>query len=214
MNPALKQTTTKGEDTRALILEAAVQMAAESGFESLTIGSLAEKTGLSKSGLFAHFGSKLDLQIATMDEAARRFTEAVFQPALQAPRGLKRLEVLFEGWIDWRDRASLKGCPLNAASEEYKHQPGPMRDAILERHRQLERALAKAASMAIEAGELERGTDPMQVSFEMVGIVLSYFRCELLMGQDVARKRALTAYARLIDSARVSTPQNPAAARR
>ena len=214
MNPALKQTTTKGEDTRALILEAAVQMASESGFESLTIGSLAEKTGLSKSGLFAHFGSKLDLQIATLDEASRRFTEAVFQPALKAPRGLKRLQALFEGWIDWCDRAALKGCPLNSASEEYNHQPGPMRDAVLERQRLLERELAKAANMAIEAGELERETDSAQLAFEMVGIVLSYFRCEHLMGHDVARKRALTAYGRLIDSARVSTPQNPAAARR
>lgn len=212
MNAAqsLRQST-KGEETRAQILDAAVQMAAEGGFEALTIGSLAEKTGLSKSGLFAHFGSKLDLQIATLDEAARRFTEAVFQPALKAPRGLKRLGALFEGWIDWPGRASLKGCPLNSASEEYNHQPGPMRDAVIDRQRLLERELAKAAQMAVDAGELEAGTDTMQVAFEMVGIVLSYYRCEQLLGHDVARQRAMKAYARLIDSAR---PQPPLAAAR
>jgi AcrR family transcriptional regulator len=209
---AIRQT--KGEETRAQILDAAVQMASEGGFEALTIGSLAERTGLSKSGLFAHFGSKLDLQIATLDEAARRFTEAVFQPALKVPRGLKRLEALFIGWVDWRDRASLKGCPLNAASEEYNHQPGPMRDAIIERQRLLERELSKAAKMAVDAGELATETDTMQLAFEMVGIVLSYYRCEFLMGHDVARQRALTAFARLIDSARPLPSQQAAAAGR
>jgi AcrR family transcriptional regulator len=205
--------STKGEETRAQILEAAVQMASEGGFEALTIGSLAEKTGLSKSGLFAHFGSKLDLQIATLDEAARRFTEAVFQPALKVPRGLKRLGALFEGWVDWPGRASLKGCPLNSASEEYNHQPGPMRDAVMERQRLLERELAKAARMAVDAGELDTSADTSQIAFEMVGIVLSYYRCEQLMGHDVARQRALTAYSRLIDSARPHAAAHAAARR-
>ena len=213
MNAAPLRQGTKGEETRAQILDAAVQMAAEGGFEALTIGLLAERTGLSKSGLFAHFGSKLELQIATLDEAARRFTEAVFLPALKAPRGLKRLGALFEGWIGWPGRASLKGCPLNAASEEYNHQPGPMRDAVLERQRLLERELAKAAQMAVDAGELDAATDTSQVAFEMVGIVLSYYRCEHLMGHDVAHRRALTAYARVIDCVRAPHPAKHAAAR-
>ncbi len=215
LRTSLSRPGTKGEETRAQILDAAVQMASEGGFEALTIGSLAERTGLSKSGLFAHFGSKLELQIATLDEAARRFTEAVFLPALKVPRGLPRLQALFEGWVDWRDRASLKGCPLNAASEEYNHQPGPMREAVIERQRLLERELAKAAQMAVDAGELAAGTDTAQVAFEMVGIVLSYYRCEHIMGHDVARGRALTAYRRLIDAARPQASQkNPAVARR
>jgi len=213
MNALALRQNTKGESTRAQILDAAVKMAAEGGFEALTIGSLAEKTGLSKSGLFAHFGSKLDLQIATLDEAARRFTEAVFLPALKVPRGLRRLEALFEGWVDWPGRAELKGCPINAASEEYNHQPGPMRDAVMERQRLLERELAKAAKMAVDAGELDTTADTAQIAFEMVGIVLSCYRCEQLMGHDVARQRALTAYSRLIDSAR-PLAASPAAARR
>src|SRR5215217_1435861 len=91
---AAHTSATKGEETRSTILAAAVEQASACGFESLTIGSLAEKTGMSKSGLFAHFGSKLDLQVAALDEAARCFTESVFLPALKAPRGLKRLRAL------------------------------------------------------------------------------------------------------------------------
>src|SRR6187455_2797623 len=98
------RTATKGEETRAAILGAAVEQASACGFESLTIGTLAEKTGMSKSGLFAHFGSKHDLQLAALDEAARQFTEAVFMPALKAPRGLKRFRALIENWINWPHR--------------------------------------------------------------------------------------------------------------
>jgi len=102
MNPVAAtgiKPATKGEETRAAILAVAVEQASASGFESLTIGTLAEKTGMSKSGLFAHFGSKHDLQLAALDEAARQFTEAVFMPALKAPRGLKRFRALIENWI-------------------------------------------------------------------------------------------------------------------
>ena len=214
MTPAAFKAT-KGEETRAQILDAAVQVASESGFESLTIGTLAEKTGLSKSGLFAHFGSKLDLQIASLDEAARRFTEAVFLPALKAPRGLKRLRAIFEGWVDWPWRASLKGgCPINAASAEYNHQPGPMRDAVIERQRLLGRELAKAVQLAVESGEFHKGADATQFVFEMVGIILSCYRAEALLGQEAARKLALAAFARLVDSVRPQGARATAASRR
>src|SRR5437763_9114387 len=100
---------TKGEETRAQILTAAVEQASACGFESLTIGTLAEKTGMSKSGLFAHFGSKLELQMAALDESARQFTEAVFMPAMKAPRGLRRLKALFDNWLTWPQRMRLPG---------------------------------------------------------------------------------------------------------
>ena len=127
MGPVSERATTKGEETRAQILAAAVEQASAAGFESLTIGSLAERTGLSKSGLFAHFGSKLDLQVAALDEAARLYTEAVFLPALKAPRGLKRLRALFDLWLSWPQNARLPGgCPIDSALREYDHRPGPM----------------------------------------------------------------------------------------
>src|SRR5690242_16259392 len=145
----------KGEVTRAQILAAAVEQASASGFESLTIGTLAERTGLSKSGLFAHFGSKLELQLAALDEAARQFTEGVFVPALKAPRGVKRLRALFDHWLSWPRRAHLPGgCPIDAASREYQHQAGPMREAVIERQKELDRGLRKAIQLAIDTGEL------------------------------------------------------------
>jgi AcrR family transcriptional regulator len=128
MNAAavIRHSTTKGENTRFAILAAAVEQASAAGFESLTIGTLAEKTGMSKSGLFAHFGSKLELQMAALDEAARQFTEAVFLPAMKAPRGLRRFQALFENWITWPQRASLPGgCPIDAASRIDGGQCGP-----------------------------------------------------------------------------------------
>lgn len=199
MTPAAIKAATKGEETRAQILAAAVIQASGGGFESLTIGTLAEKTGLSKSGLFAHFGSKLDLQIAALDEAARQFTEAVFMPAMKAPRGVRRLRALFENWVTWPHRASLPGgCPLDAASREYQHQPGPMRDAVIERQKLLDRELSKAVQMAIDTGELAPTTDPGQVAFDMLGTILGFYRSEQLLGSAEAGRRARVAFDRLI----------------
>jgi AcrR family transcriptional regulator len=201
MSPAATnaKTSTKGEETRAAILAAAVEQASASGFESLTIGSLAEKTGLSKSGLFAHFGSKLELQIAALDEASRLFTEGVMMPAMKAPRGMKRLQAIFDGWIHWPQRASLPGgCPIDSATREYHHQPGPMRDAVIERQRILGREISKAVQMAVESGELLADTDCGQVTFDMFGIILACYRTELLLGTDEANRRARVAFDRLI----------------
>ncbi len=208
----------KGEETRAQILDAAVQQASEAGFESLTIGSLAERTGLSKSGLFAHFGSRTDLQIAVLDEAARRFTEAVFLPAFKAPRGLKRLRALFENWITWPEHAQLRGgCPMHAASAEYDDQPGPMRDAVVERQRVVGRELAKAVKMAVDTGELRADTDPGQFVYEMFGLILAFYYTQRLLGDAGAASRAIAGFDRLVDAHRAPAAKSasrPAAARR
>ena len=204
MSPsAAAKQTAKGEETRSQILAAAVQQASQCGFESLTIGTLAEKTGMSKSGLFAHFGSKQELQLAALDEAARQFAEQVFMPALKAPRGLKRLRALVEGWITWPQRANLPGgCPVDAASREYLHQPGPMRDAALDRQKQLDRELTKAVQLAIDTGELAPDTDPRQFAFELVAIVLASMRVTLLRGADESNRLARAAFDRLVETHR------------
>ncbi len=199
---------TKGEETRSQILAAAVEMASETGFEALTIGSLAERTGLSKSGLFAHFGSKLDLQVATLDEAARCFTEAVFLPAMKAQRGLKRLNALFDNWITWPAKARLPGgCPIDAAGREYDHHPGVMREAVIERQKLLDRELTKAVQMAVDAGELAPDADARQIAFEFVGIVMISFRTEMLFGAEEAHRRARTSFDRLIEQHLPNTPR-------
>lgn len=195
--------TTKGEDTRAQILSAAVEQASASGFESLTIGTLAEKTGMSKSGLFAHFGSKLELQMAAIDESARQFTEQVFMPALKAPRGVKRLRALFENWVSWPQRASLPGgCPLDAASREYSHKPGPIREAVMDRQRHLSRELTKAVQLAVETGEFASNTDAKQVAFEFLALVLAFYRGEMVLGVEDSRKFARAAFERLLEANR------------
>ena len=200
MSPALAaKSTPKGEETRAQILAAAVQQASASGFESLTIGSLAEKTGMSKSGLFAHFGSKLELQMAALDEAARQFSEAVFLPAMKVPRGLRRLHAIFENWLSWTERARLPGgCPIDAAMQEYDHRPGTMRDAICERHRQLGRELTRAVRLAMETGELAPATDPAQIAFGMLGTILVFYRARITLGGDEAMRRARLAFEQLL----------------
>jgi len=115
------------------------------------------------------------------------------------PRGLKRVRSLFDHWISWPQRASLPGgCPVDQATREYQHQPGAMRDATLERQKLLDRELSKAVQMAIESGELAKGTDPRQFAFDMMGVILVFYRAELLLGTAEASQRARTAFDRLV----------------
>ncbi|MGE0356187.1 MAG: TetR/AcrR family transcriptional regulator [Burkholderiales bacterium] len=207
----------KGEETRAQILDAAVQQASRGGFESITIGALAGSTGLSKSGLFAHFGSRTDLQIAALDETARRFAQAVFLPAMKAPRGLSRLRAIFQGWIDWPEHGKLRGCPMQGASGEFDDLPDAMRAAVVERQRQLATELAKAVTMAVDSGELRAGTDARQFVFEMTGFVLACFSAQRLLDDAGASARAIAGFERLVDCHRAPARKSatrPAAPRR
>jgi AcrR family transcriptional regulator len=133
----------------------ALAQASEAGFESLTIGTLADRAGLSKSGLFAHFGSREELQVAAIEAAAARFTETVFLPALKARRGLPRLRALFDHWLDWTVRSGLThGCPMQSAAVEFDDRPGPVRDAVVEHFARLERELGRAVELAVGQGHL------------------------------------------------------------
>ena len=194
---------TKGEQTRALILDHAVRYAAVHGFEALTIGSLAERSGLSKSGLFAHFGSKEELQIATIDEAVRRYNEAAYFPALSAPRGLPRLRRLFEHWLDWTERSGLASCPVMAAASEFDRRDGPVRDTI-EAHMRLQHTgLVKAAEMVKASGEFDASTDTQQFAFELFGIFMAYYRARNLFRDTHAAQRARAAFERLLRAAQM-----------
>ena len=193
----------KGEDTRAAILDAALVQASEAGFESLTIGSLADRVGLSKSGLFAHFGSREELQVAAIEAAAARFTETVFVPALKAPRGLPRLRALFEGWLAWTTHSGLvHGCPMQAAAVEFDDRPGPVRDAVIEHFAGLERGLCRAVELAIGQGHLRKDLDRGQFAFELMGIIFAYYHNARLFRVDQAESRARAAFERLIACAR------------
>jgi len=191
--------TTKGEQTRVAILDEALRVASKLGLEGLTIGGLAEATGMSKSGLFAHFGSREDLQLAVLEHAAQRYGETVLMPALKIERGLPRLRAMFEHWLDWTLASGLPGgCIMIAAAAEYDDRPGPIRDAVIANQHRGNAVTRKAVRLAIEEGHLIPGTDPEQISFEMLGIVLASHNHRRLLGDREARKRALTAFDQLI----------------
>ena len=190
---------TKGEQTRAAILDEALRIASKLGLEGLTIGSLANATGMSKSGLFAHFGSREDLQLAVLGHAAQRYGEQVFVPVLKIERGLPRLRALFERWLDWTIESGLPGgCIMISAAAEYDDRPGPIRDAVIANQHRGNAISQKAVRLAIEEGHLSPGTDPEQISFEMLGIVLASHNHRRLLGDREARKRALTAFDELV----------------
>ncbi|MGQ0654724.1 MAG: TetR/AcrR family transcriptional regulator [Betaproteobacteria bacterium] len=192
-------TPTKGEQTKAAILDAALAIASRLGLEGLTIGSLAEATGMSKSGLFAHFGSRGDLQLAVLEHAAQRYGERVFVPALKIERGLPRLRALFEHWMDWALSSGLPGgCIMISAAAEYDDRPGPIRDAVIANQHRGNAITRKAVRLAVEEGHLREGTDAEQIAFEMLGIVLASHNHRRLLGDKEARKRALTAFEELI----------------
>ncbi|HEX6295939.1 MAG TPA: TetR/AcrR family transcriptional regulator [Burkholderiales bacterium] len=191
--------TTKGEQTRAAILDEAFRVASKLGLEGLTIGGLAEATGMSKSGLFAHFGSREDLQLAVLEHAAQRYGETVLMPALKIERGLPRLRAMFEHWLDWTLASGLPGgCIMIAAAAEYDDRPGPIRDAVIANQHRGNAVTRKAVRLAIEEGHLKTETDPEQITFELLGIVLASHNHRRLLGDKEARTRALKAFEELV----------------
>jgi AcrR family transcriptional regulator len=191
--------TSKGERTRAAILDAALRIVSKSGLDGLTIGTLAEATGMSKSGLFAHFGSREELLLAVLAHGQAEFTEVVFQPAMKKPRGLERLRAMFINWLDWTESAELPGgCPMIGGASEFDDKPGPVRDMLAGGQRTWIETLKRTVRQAIEEKQLPPDTDPEQIAFEMFGIALVVHHHRRLLGYPKARARALAALDKLI----------------
>ena len=192
----------KGEQTRERILDLAVQIARRDGLEGLTIGTLASESGLSKSGLFAHFGSKEVLQVAVVDTTAELFVEQVILPALRAPRGLPRVQALFEKWLVWVGGRAQGGCILLAAAMELDDKPGAPRERLVQQIRDLLATVAKAARIAVEEKHFRSDLDTQQFAFELHGLMLSYHLGRRLLRNADAEKRAREAFERLVRQAR------------
>ena len=177
-------------------------MASQVGLEGLSIGSLAARLEMSKSGLFAHFGSKEDLQLQTLKQAQALFFEQVLSPALKEPRGLPRLRALFANWLAWIERNDdLSGGRLMfSATVEYDDRPGAVRDLLVAGQRELRGAIAKAIRLAIDEGHLKPQTDPWQLTFELFGIVLAAHHDRRLLGDARVPERARSALERLIEA--------------
>jgi len=185
---------TKGERTKAAILDEALRLVSKAGLDGLTIGTLADATGLSKSGLFAHFGSREELLLAVLAHGQAEFTKVVFQPAMDKPRGLPRLRAMFVNWLDWTESAELPGgCPMIGGASEFDDRPGPVRDMLAGGQRAWIDTLKRAVRQAVEERQLAKDTDPEQIAFEMFGIALVVHHHRRLLGYKKARERALAA---------------------
>ena len=190
----------KGASTREAILARSYALACRGGLEGLTIGSVASQVGMSKSGVFAHFGSREELQLSTLDLAGELFARAVLQPALRENRGLPRLRAIFAYWAEWVRHEKDGGCLFLAAASEYDDRPGAIRDRLLELETAWREQLARAVQLAIDSGELDRSTEPAQFAFEMYALALAIHHDAGLTGYAGAVARGLGAFERLIRS--------------
>lgn len=190
----------KGEKTRRAILNKALKLCSKQGLEGLTIGTLAEATQLSKSGLFAHFGSREDLLLAVLKHGQDEFINVVLKPALEKPRGLPRLRGMFANWLDWTESARLPGgCPMIGAAAEFDDKPGPVREALATGQRAWIAVLGRTVMQAIDERQLVAETDPEQVAFELFAIALVVHHHRRLLGYAQARERALVALDALLE---------------
>jgi AcrR family transcriptional regulator len=197
----------KGDRTRQSILERAVDLASVEGLEGLTIGRLAEDLGMSKSGLFAHFGSKEDLQLATVTAARERFITEVMRPAFQEPRGYPRLLALCRGWLSYVQRKVFPGgCFFAAASFEFDGRPGPIRDAIYKAMDGWVESLEATITMARDEGHLEADVDVKQLAFELNSLFFGANFAYELRTDPGALSRAMQAIETRLDSVRVEGP--------
>jgi AcrR family transcriptional regulator len=163
----------KGQQTKAAIVDAALGLATQIGLEGLSIGALAEVTQMSKSGVFAHFGSREELQISVIREYHQRFEQEVFYPSMSEPRGLPRLRAMFANWMKRTSVEIDSGCIYISGAVEFDDRPGPVRDALAWSVQTWHDAMKRAIAIAKEEGHLAASTDEEQMLFEIHGLILA-----------------------------------------
>ncbi|GAA1141147.1 AcrR family transcriptional regulator [Kitasatospora gansuensis] len=192
----------RGNETRRAVLSRAVEVASVEGLGSLSIGRLATDLGLSKSGVFAAFGSKEELQLATVRAARRIFYDAVIVPAEQAAPGLPRLRLLCESWLAYTQAKIFPGgCFFQSVSAEFNTRPGPIRDALAVAARDWEGLLVDLIRTARANGELAADVDPEQLAFTLIGLMETSNAHALLLDDPTRYARAATAIAYALSSA-------------
>lgn len=185
--------TTKGDRTRALILQQAIGLAYRAGLEGLSLSTLAGEVEMSKSGMFAHFGSKQALQMAVLDAAGADFADAVVVPALRRPRGEPRVRALVDGWLVCGRTRRPGGCLFVKASTELDERPGPVRDRLVELHEQLDESLARIFTGGIAEGHFSADADPAQFAADLYAIMLGFYHRLRLLGDARAEERTRAA---------------------
>lgn len=173
MPPKLSRALQKGQQTKLAIIDAALGLAAQIGLEGLSIGAIAEVTQMSKSGVFAHFGSREELQISVVREYHQRFEQEVFYPALEAPRGLPRLRAMFANWMQRTSAELDSGCIYISGAVEFDDRAGPVRDALAESVHTWLAAMKRAVVLAMHEGHLRADADEEQIAFEIHALILA-----------------------------------------
>ena len=205
----------KGDRTRQSILDRAVDLASLEGLEGLTIGRLADDLGMSKSGLFAHFGSKEELQLATVHAAGERFIREVLRPALHEPRGYPRLMAICQSWIEYIRRGVFPGgCFFAAASFEFDSRPGLVREAIVKAMDDWLGALERAVVMSQEEGHIDPAADAKQLAFELNSLFFGANFSHQLRQDKRALEFAMRALNARLEGVRISAPSRRAASSR
>ena len=187
---------THGERRRQEILAAAIDLGSAEGLAGLSIARLADEIGMSKSGLFAHFGSKQELQLATIGMASQGYERQVLAPAQDAEPGLARLRALMSAWIDYIEGSAYRGgCFFDSASSEFSSRPGPVRDQLARLSRAWLRRLEQEARAAVRMGELEPDVDPARLAFVLHAYVGEANWARELLGDEQSFSKARAAVA-------------------
>lgn len=192
----------KGELTRAAILDVALELSSRDGLEGLTIGLLADRMNMSKSGVFAHFGSREDLQLEVVKLYHHRFEQEVFFPSVREPRGLPRLQSMFDRWLERVSVEIASGCIYISGAVEYDDRPGPIREELVKMVQAWQGALQRAARQAIDVGHLRPDTDAEQLVYEMYGLILALHHDARFLRMPGAVERARRGFERLVENHR------------
>ncbi len=207
----------KGQQTKAAIVDAALGLATQVGLEGLSIGALAELMHMSKSGVFAHFGSREELQISVIREYHARFEEEVFFPVLNQPRGLPRLRAMFHNWMMRTSIEIDSGCIYISGAVEFDDRPGPVRDALADSVKTWLAAMFRAVVQARDAGHLDPKADAHQMAFEIHGLILALHYEARFLKTPGSIERAETGFSNILarygchDPDAMAGPGRPAA---
>ncbi len=195
----------KGELTRAAILDVALELASREGLEGLTIGLLADKMNMSKSGVFAHFGSREDLQMEVLKLYHHRFEQEVFFPSVKEARGIPRLQAMFARWIKRVSVEIASGCIYISGAVEYDDRPGPIREELVAMVRAWQGALLRCVQQCIDAGQLQADTDAQQMVYEMYGLILALHHDARFLRRPGSVDRAKVGFDRLLENYRTTS---------
>ena len=190
----------KGEMTRAAILDVALDIASRDGLEGLTIGLLADRMNMSKSGVFAHFGSREDLQLEVIKLYHHQFEQEVFYPSIREARGMPRLKAMFSRWIKQVSVEIASGCIYISGAVEYDDRPGPIREQLVSMVRAWQNAMLRAVQQSIDVGDLKPETDAQQLVFEMYGLILALHHDARFLRMPGSVDRARAGFERLIQN--------------